>query len=392
MGLFDDDKVDLRVLKQRAGNMRWATVPDGNIPLTAADPDFPPAREITEVMIEFIRGRYLPYTDMEGIPGLREIIAQRLDEKKGVSVPVDRILLVDSAAAAMRAIAGAILEPGDEAIVFDPVDFLFGAAVRAAKGKIVYFPSVHNDDGWDLEGLEAFVTPKTKMICLCNPHNPMGYVYSKEELKHIAQVADRHGLWIMNDEIWSDIVYSGNRFVSISSLGKELNRRTVSCYGFSKGFALAGMRAGYIYTLDREAFDKVLPVASAWGVDVVTQVAMKAALEHAYYWVDAFVTHLQGCRDLVYNRLSRMPLIDATKQEATFVSFPSIQKTGMGSQDFVDWLAKEHKVHLVPGTKRWFGPGAEGNVRLCYGTSTAILNEALDRIERGLIELSDRKG
>lgn len=389
--LFSDDKVNLRILKERATGMRWGAVPEGTIPLTAADPDFPPAREITDAMIEYIKGEYLPYPAATGLTGLREIISQRMLERKNINAPVDQIVLVDSAASAMRAIACSVLEPGDEAIIFDPVDLLFGISVRAAKGKVVYFPSVYKDGHWDLSSLESYVTPRTRMICLCNPHNPMGLLYTREELEHIAQVADRHGLWIMNDEIWSDIIYSEKPFVSISSLGPELNKRTISCYGFSKGFALAGMRAGYIYTLNKDAFEAVSPLASAWGVDVVTQVAMKAAFEHGYGWVDQFVAHLQKCRDHIYNRFSRMPLIRATKQEATFVTFPNISATGMDSQGFVDWLSKEHKVQLVPGTEFWFGPRAEGHVRLCFSTSMGILDEALDRIEEGLRELASAK-
>ncbi len=387
--LFSDDQVNLEVLRQRAIGMRWASVPQDTIPLTAADPDFPPAREITDAMIEFLQGRYIPYG---GIPGVREAMSRFLLERKNERIDPDFIIPVDSAAAGLQAIACALLEPGDEAIVFDPVDLLFGVSVRYVGATEVFYPSVWQDGRWKLDDLESYITPKTKMICLCNPHNPMGYLYTREDVEHIARLAQKYNLWIMNDEIWSDIVYSEHTYFSINSLGPELNRRTISCYGLSKGFALAGLRAGCVYAQSQEALDAVSKIANGHvhGMDSVAQTGMKAALEKAGYWQDAFVAHLQGNRDMVYERFSRMPLIKATLQQCTFVTFPDISATGLSSQEFVDFMQKEQKVVLVPGTKFWFGPRAEGHVRLCYATSRAILKEGLDRIEEGLHKLEKR--
>jgi len=389
--LFTDDKVDLAVLKQRALGMRWAGMPEGVIPLTSADPDFKPAQEIRDAMIEFIQGGYFPYAP-DALPGLREIISQRMAERKGIQAPPEFIAPVDSASAAMHAIAASIVQPGDEVIIFDPVDLLFGISTRYGGATPVLYPAWQKDGKWDFSDLESFVTPRTKMIDLCNPHNPLGLLYTKEDLLQIAQVAEKHGLWIMNDEIWSDIVYSEKPFVSIASLGPELNKRTISLYGFSKGFGLPGLRAGYIYTQSQEAFDMVMSRANslAAGVDYLTQVAMKTAFESCFYWVDAFVEHLQHNRDYIYERFSKMPLIEPTRQEATFVTFPDISATGLSSQEFYDYMFQEQKVALVPGTVQWFGPGAEGHVRLCFSTSHGILEEGLDRIEAGLVKLANK--
>ncbi len=391
--LFSDDRVDLKTLKERATGMRWGAVEDGVIPLTAADPDFKPAEEIREAMIAYIRGGYFPYSETFGIPGLRDSLAAGQWARNHVKVDPKWIIPVDSAATALHATASSILKPGDEAIIFDPVDLLFGISVRYAGAKVIYYPSVYENGRWKLDDLESYITPNTKMICLCNPHNPMGYLYSRDELMQIASLAEKHGLWIMNDEVWSDIIYSEKPFVSINTLGPELNRRTITCYGFSKGFALPGLRAGYIYTQSQEAFDAVTRVANGHmcGVDVVTQVAMKAAYDQAFYWVDAFRAHLQSIRDVVYARFCKMPMIEPTLQEATFVSFPKISATGLSSQEFADYMLKKCRVAIVPGTTSWFGPGAEGRVRFCFSTSHAIMNEALDRIETGMNRLADAR-
>ncbi len=385
--LFQDDQVNMDIILERSTGMRWGGQKEGTITLTAAEPDFIPSEEITNAMIEYIKGGYFPYAPQGGIKGFRESISDKLKTRKNVNVDPAHIVPVDSAHAALNAVAASILQPGDEAIIFDPVDLLFGISVRNAKGVVVEFPAIYENGKWDLSALESYITPKTRLIGLCNPQNPMGVLYTKEELKYIAELADKYNLWIMNDEIWSDIIYSEKPFVSINSLGPELNKRTISLYGFSKGFAVAGLRAGFIYTMNQEAFDKVVNIAHNYGVDVVTQVAMKAAFDKAFPWVDAFVAHLQGNRDYLYERLLKMPYFEPTKQEATFVSFPNISKTGMGSQEFVDWCLKEARVLLVPGTAKWFGTRGEGHVRICYSTSRKILTQALDRIEEAVNKL-----
>ncbi len=393
--LFDDTCVDLKILRKRAvsqKSLRWGSIPEGYIPLTSADPDFPPAPEVRRALIRHIEGAYFPYAPSDGIEGLCESLSRGMLERKGYSVPQGYIQPVDSASAAMQAAAHAVLQPGDEAIVFDPVDLLFGISVRHAGGKVVYYPSVYQDGHWKLDDLEDYVTPRTRLLCLCNPHNPMGLLYSREELQHIAEVALRHGLYILNDEIWSDIVYSEKPFVSINSLGPEMNPRTVTVYGFSKGFAIPGLRAGYFCTLCPEPFEKVLEVCGAFaGVDILTQVAMKTCFDECFDWVDAFCRHLQGNRDYLHQRLSQMPFVDAHRQEATFVSFIDISSSGLSSQEMVDYLHEKYHVLLVPGTEYWFGPRAAGHVRLCYSTSRAILKEGLDRIERALCDLQAGK-
>lgn len=387
--LFEDDQVDLAVLRQRALGMRWAGVPEDVIPLTSADPDFKPAAEIRRAMIEFVEGGYFPYAP-DALPGLREAISRSLEQRKNERIPPELIQPVDSAAACMMAIAAALLEPGDEVIIFDPVDLLFGISVRFGGAKVVNYAPEHRDGHWDFSGLEQLITARTRMLCLCNPHNPLGLLYTEEELRFLAEMAQAHGLYIMNDEIWSDIVYSERPFISINSLGPELNRKTISFYGFSKGFSLAGLRAGFLYAQNAELFQKVLTRAGehACGVDYLTQVAMKTAVTECWYWVDAFREHLQENRDYLYARLSGMPLVRAARQEATFVSFLDIRETGMESQAFADFAFERCRVALVPGTEKWFGPRGEGFVRLCYSTSHGILTEALNRLEEGLSALA----
>ena len=216
--LFTDDKVNLDVLRRRGSSMRWGSLPEDVIPMTAADPDFMPAQEIRDAMMEYIREGYFPYAPFDGIAGLRDTLAQGQMFRNGVSVDPRFIIPVDSAAAALHAVASSILRPGDEAIIFDPVDLLFGISIRYAGAKAICYPSIYENGRWKLDDLEEYISPRTKMICLCNPHNPLGCLYQEEDLRIIAGLAEKYHLWIMNDEVWSDIIYSEHKFTDRKSV------------------------------------------------------------------------------------------------------------------------------------------------------------------------------
>lgn len=390
MNYFSDDAVRLDVLKQRAYNLRWAEVEEGVLPLTAADPDFPVAPAIINAMKDYLDGGYLSYTPKLGLPELRSAFARKVSQRKNEPIRADLVLPIDSAARGMYVAAAAALQPGDEMIVFDPVDFLFGEACLAAGGSVVRFPARLNAEGGiDLSALESYITPKTRMIGLCNPHNPLGTLYTREDLEHILSLANKYDLYIMNDEIWSDIVYTDQPFLSINDPAVQGDKsKIISVYGFSKAFGIAGLRLGCVYCLDEALFEQVLQrsdvLTTAGGIASLSQVAGVAALEQAYPWVDAFRAHLQENRDYAMSRMARMPHIRCTAPRATYLLFPDITATGMDSASFSDFVLQEEKLAIVPGTAQFFGPGAEGHVRICFATSRAILTDGMDRLERAL--------
>lgn len=387
-GLFRDENVNLTLLRKRAYNGRWAMQPADVIPLTAADPDFPVAPEIRAAISDYVAGGLLGYGPAEGLPEFRETMARVIAERKGISCSPDVILPTDSAAAGMFLIARYALEPGDEAIVFDPVDFLFGQAVDAAGGKRVYSRVDRAAGAFDLDGLRELITPRTRLICVCNPHNPLGRVMTREELTAIGRLAVEHNLTIMSDEIWSDIIYPPHQHTSMASLGPEIAGRTITVFGLSKTFGLAGLRIGFLVAPNAGVYERLMDLSrartTAAGVTTLSQVAAVAAYERCWYWADAFLAHLREMRDYVAGRLNAIPGVTCHSPQGTYVLFPDIMGLGMGSRETADYLLERARVAVVPGLPRWFGPGAEGNIRLCFSTSGGILTEALDRIERAL--------
>ena len=392
---FTNENINFDILKQRAFNMRWAEQADGVIPLTAADHDFPAAPEVVEALQEYIREGYFTYTPHRGLPSFRRAIAKAMKERKNEEVNPDWVLPVDSAARGMKIIADAFLKPGDEVIVFDPVDFLFRTSMESAGAKVVLFPSNLKEDRVSLEGLESYITPNTKMVGFCNPHNPLGMLYSWEDLEYLLSLSEKYGFYIMNDEIWSDMIYPECRFRSLLELGAERNAKTLTVYGFSKTFGLAGMRIGCVYTTNQENYERVVKASlvdtTIGGIDVLAQIAGQAALEKAFYRVDEFRQQIAENRDYALSRIEAMPGIHCHRPQATFVIFPDVTETGKGAVELVAVVKERYGVPLVPGGERFFGPGSEGHIRICLATSHEVLAEGLNRLEACLNDIAAGK-
>jgi aspartate/methionine/tyrosine aminotransferase len=389
--LFDPTNIDLKVLAQRAHNLRWAELPAGVIPLTAADPDFPAAEVITEAIARYTSSNYYSYSAAKGYLPFREAMAAYMQTRRSYSVGVEGVLPVDSAAFGIYLTCKTLLNKGDEAIVFDPVDFLFAYSVEAVGGVAVRFPIPAGTDRVDFDSMESLLTPRTKLICLCNPLNPTGKVFTREELLQLAAFAEKHNLYILSDEIWSDIVFQPHAFTSIASLDKTVADRTITVTGFSKSYGLAGMRLGAVMATDPVLFERLfensLHSTTIHGVNILAQVAGTAALNEAQDWLAGFIQHLQRMRDLTVSRMNAIPGFHCLSPQGCYVALVDVRGTGLSSADLQARLLKEAKVAVVPGLERWFGPAAAGTIRISFATTEEILTTAFDRIEKNIAGL-----
>jgi len=389
--LFNPTNIDLKVLAQRAHNLRWAELPAGVIPLTAADPDFPAAEVITEAIARYTSSNYYSYSAAKGYLPFREAMAAYMQTRRSYSVGVEGVLPVDSAAFGIYLTCKTLLNKGDEAIVFDPVDFLFAYSVEAVGGVAVRFPIPAGTDRVDFDSMESLLTPRTKLICLCNPLNPTGKVFTREELLQLAAFAEKHNLFILSDEIWSDIVFQPHAFTSIASLDKTVADRTITVTGFSKSYGLAGMRLGAVMATDPVLFERLfensLHSTTIHGVNILAQVAGTAALNEAQDWLAGFIQHLQRMRDLTVSRMNAIPGFHCLSPQGCYVALVDVRGTGLSSADLQARLLKEAKVAVVPGLERWFGPAAAGTIRISFATTEEILTTAFDRIEKNIAGL-----
>jgi aspartate/methionine/tyrosine aminotransferase len=389
--MFTNQSINLDLLRERAHNLRWATVPEGVIPLTAADPDFPVAAPIQEAVIKYARDGYFSYGPNEGLATFRESLSRFFEEKRNVSYDPRCILAVDSAASGIHLVCKTILAKGDEAIIFDPVDFLFKYSIESVQAVAIPFSTPPSQTPIDFSELEHLITPKTKLICLCNPLNPTGKVFTKKELYQLALIAEKYNLIILSDEIWSDIVFNPHEFTSIASLDKAVFNRTITVTGFSKSYGLASMRVGALLMPNIELYARIFAASmhssTIRGCNVVGQIAATAAFNECGEWLAQFVAHLQMMRDLSIERIIQIPGFSCQKPEGCYVAWIDIRNTGMSSAKVQTLLLTEARVAVVPGLNEWFGSGAEGHIRISFATSAEILHEAFDRIKNTLTSL-----
>jgi aspartate/methionine/tyrosine aminotransferase/2-polyprenyl-6-methoxyphenol hydroxylase-like FAD-dependent oxidoreductase len=391
---FSDNIVRLDLLRERAFNMRWAQQPADVIPLTAADPDFPVCPAIQEQLVRYVRDGVLSYGPPEGLPQFRESIARWMNDTRHMACAAEEIFATDSAASGMAVLARASLAAGDEVLIPDPVDFLLHHTVERAGAVPI---RVRVEPGTSAEhfisDMESRLTGRTRMLWLCNPHNPLGVVYSREWQQRVAEWAISRGLRIVSDEIWSDIVYTPHRHVSLASISPEIARNTVTVYGFSKNFALAGLRVGCLICPDPKWRKEIVAASDAestvYGVSVLSQVSVVAALNDGREWLAQFVQHLQAQRDYVIGRLAKWPGVTVQPPQGTYVVFPNVRSLSDDSETLCQQLLEQARVALVPGAPRWFGPGASGHLRICFATSRRILQEAFDRLEPVVTQIAN---
>jgi cysteine-S-conjugate beta-lyase len=391
---FSDNIVRLDLLRERAFNMRWAQQPADVIPLTAADPDFPVCPAIQEQLVRYVRDGVLSYGPPEGLPQFRESIARWMNETRQMACTAEEVFATDSAASGMAVLARASLSPGDEVLIPDPVDFLLHHTVqRAGATPVRVRVEPGTTAGEFIRNMESRLTGRTRMLWLCNPHNPLGVVYSREWQQRVAEWAISRGLRIVSDEIWSDIVYTPHQHVSLASISPDIARNTVTVYGFSKNFALAGLRVGCLICSDPEWKKEIVAASDAestvYGVSVLSQVAVVAALNDGREWLAQFVQHLQAQRDYVVGRLAKWPGVTVEPPQGTYVIFPDVRSLSDDSEILCQQLREQARVALVPGAPRWFGPGASGHLRICFATSRRILQEAFDRLEPVVMQIAN---
>jgi aminotransferase len=389
--MFTNQSINLNLLRERAHNLRWATVPEGVIPLTAADPDFPVAEPIQEAVVKYAKDGYFSYGPNEGLSSFRESLSKHYQEKRGVHYNPRCILAVDSAASGIHLVCKTLLHKGDEAIIFDPVDFLFKYSIESVQAVAIPFQTPPSSASIDFSGLEHLITPKTKLICLCNPLNPTGKVFTKKELYTLALIAEKYNLIILSDEIWSDIIFKPHTYTAISSLDEAIFRRTIIVTGFSKSYGLASLRVGALLMPNIDLYAQIYSMSmhnsTIRGCNVVGQVAAAAAMNECGGWLQNFVDHLQEMRDKTVGAINQIKGFSCRPPEGCYVAWIDIRETGMSSAAMQTLLLQESRVAVVPGLQEWFGSGAEGYIRISFATSSEILDEAFTRIQHTISTL-----
>lgn len=389
--VFQSKHLELSILRKQSYNLRWAEQPADVIPLTAADLDLPVAEPIVRAIQDAASKNCFNYGPAAGLPTFKQALSNYYFTRRQLSLHPDLFLPVDSAAYGIYLTCKTLLNPGEEAIIFDPVDFLFRHSIESVGAKAVTFSTPTEQSNIDFQLLKPLINARTKMICLCNPLNPTGKVFTRKELMQLAEIARQYQLYILSDEVWSDIVFEPNVFTSIASIDDEISQLTVTVTGFSKSFGLAGLRVGSVFTANKNLFQKLLEnsghLSTIHGVNVLAQIAATAALNECQGWQKDFLKHLEKMRDIAIHKLNEMTGVHCLVPQGCFVAFANIKDTGLSSERMHQYLLQRARVAVVPGLKEWFGSGAEGHIRISFATSEEILSEALSRIHQSISRL-----
>jgi aminotransferase len=352
---------------------------EGVISLGVGEPDFVTPWSIREAAIESLEEGYTSYTPNAGLLELRVEIADYLKTRFNVEYSPAEIIVTVGASSAIDAAMRTILNPGDEVIVVEPCFVSYSPMVTLAGGVPVPVQALKENDFKILPSqLEAAITDKTKAIMLCSPNNPTGTMLNKQELEAIAEIAIRHDLLVLADEIYAELSYD-EEYTSMAAID-GMWERTILINGFSKAFAMTGWRLGYVCA-PPEISSAILKVQqySLLCAPTMSQYAAIEALKNGQPEVEKMVASYHLRRNFIVNSFNEIGL-SCHMPGGAFYAFPSIESTGLTSQQFAEQLLMKESVAVVPGDV--FGESGEGHIRCSYATSMDELREAMKRIQR----------
>ncbi len=380
--------VSPRTVDDRATALRYELMDEAVgiadlIPLGLGDPDLPTPAHIIEAAKQAIdAGLVDTVGDPAGLFELRNAVAQKLWRENGVPVSADGVVISTGGQEGLFLAVQAILSPGDEVLVPDPRYPSYDTAIRVAKGEIVSVPT-YEEDAFDLNPaeVEARITPRTRALLLVSPGNPTAGIVSPDHVRELAEIAKRHDLIVISDEIYEKLLYDDAEHLSIGSL-PGMAERTITINGFSKTYCMTGWRVGWVAgpeAIMREvARRKRLTSASA---PLVSQYAGIAALEGPQDAIDSYLEQYSRRRRIVLDTLDRLGFTYGQPRGGFYV-FLNAGSSGMPAEQLSRRLLTDAHVLIFPGTG--FGPNWSQYMRLAWLAPEERIAEAMARVERCL--------
>jgi len=325
------------------------------------------------------------YSPSEGLPELRQEIVAKLQRDNQIEATISQLLVTVGAIEGLAAAVMAAIDPGDEVILPSPTYSTHIRQVQMASGIPVLVPLIESDGfALDTEAIEGAITPRTKAMLFCTPSNPTGTVFSEPALRDLARLALANDLVIITDEAYEYFVFDEHKHFSLASI-PEMARHVISCFTFTKTYAMTGWRIGYLHAHeDWIPQIKKAHIPFAICAPVVSQYAALAALQGPQECVGEFRRHYRTTRDLMCQRLDELPdVFSYQRPGGSYLMFPRILvEEGKDSTSFCKRLLREAHVSTTPGVA--FGPTGESHMRLSFCVPEETINRAFDRIERFL--------
>jgi len=350
------------------------------IHLELGEPDFHPAAPVVDALRHAVAAGRDRYVSPRGIAPLRQAIADYLERTRGVHATPEQVLVAPGCKMALSLAMLALVEPSVEVLYPDPGFPIYPSFVRGLGAKAVpFFLEEKNQFQPDLREIAAKISPRTKVLIFNSPNNPTGTVFSDATLAHMAELAAKHDLWIIADEIYARILFSGT-YKSIWAL-PGMAERTVIIDGFSKSFAMTGWRLGYAVAPQRviDAMDLLVLNTFTCAAEF-TQVAAIEALRDSTDAVDAMVAEYRKRRELFVAGLNRIAGFRCQAPEGAFYAWVNIEDTGVAAEELAALLLEEGGVAAIAGAA--FGSAGKNYLRFSLVSARNLLDEALERMER----------
>ncbi len=346
----------------------------------AGEPDFDTPEHIKSAAVQALTDGQTKYAPVTGLPALRSAISNKLKTENGLDYAPEQVVVSCGAKHSLFNIIMALCDEGEEVIVPTPYWLSYTEMIRVSGASPVLVRArQENDFKMTPEEFEAAITPNTKAIIFNSPSNPIGIVYTRSEIEAIVEVALRHGVYIIADEIYEKLLYDGAEHVSPGSLSPEALEMVITVNGFSKAYSMTGWRLGYF--AGPQKLVKAVTALQGHSTSSPTtfaQYGAVAALEGSQDCLKEMGVAFAERRNYIYNRVSAIEAVSCVKPGGAFYVLPDISKFGLDSVSFAEQLLTAEGVAVVPGAPF----GVDGNVRLSYACSMENIEKGLDGFER----------
>lgn len=360
------------------------------LPMWVADMDFMSPKPVIDAIVARAKQGIYGYTSRP--ESYFESVAKWMRKRHNWEVKTDWMIFTPGVVPALSFIVNAFTNPGDKVIVQPPVYYPFFSVIEDNGRRVVNNPLLFKDGRYtmDFEDLEKKVKdPLVKLLFLCSPHNPVGRVWSKEELEKLGRICIDNNVLIISDEIHQDILYPGIRHTPFASISEEFALNSITCTSPSKTFNLAGLQTSTIIIpnkIYREVYRSFMERIHLLRNNVFGLVALEAAYTHGEEWLDQFLEYLEGnLRTLTEGMEKDIPQIKIIKPEGTYLAWMDCGDLSLDSKQLNDFMINKARLALDDG--EWFGLGGKGFQRINLACPRVYINEALSRLKKAVSQL-----
>jgi len=359
------------------------------IPMWVADMDFAAPPGVTQALAATVdRAVHGYYADTGS---WAEALTDWLALRHGVSIKPEWVSPTPGVVSGLGLILQAVSEPGDDVVVFPPAYHAFRKIILANDRRILDAQLVQRQGRYamDLEALREMLTPRTKVVFFCSPHNPGGTVWSVEEIRALAAFCAEHNLILVSDEIHCDLILDGAAHIPTMNAAPEIADRLITCVAATKTFNLAGAHVGACVTPNaalKRKLDARIAASGLGSYNAFGMIATEAAWRTGAAWLNQLLPYLRGNRDLLDARIeAAAPGARSMRLDATYLAWVDFSGTGLSAEDVARRVSGRARIFASPGSQ--FGPGGETWLRFNFATPRPILNEALDRLDDAFSDL-----